>query len=93
MTPKELNAIEARAFAAKAHEYEERLDEVFDCPLCGEGQIDGIRYDAKEAAATVVAYGIGADLKAAEDWVTHGPDDVLSLVAEVRRLQAIWEEK
>lgn len=93
MTPKELDIIETRARAAKAHEYEERLDEVFDCPLCGGGQIDGIRYDAKEAAATVVAYGIGEDLKAAEDWVTHGPDDVLSLVAEVRRLQAIWEEK
>lgn len=93
MTPEELDAIETRALAAKAHEYEEDLDEVFDCPLCGEGQIDGIRYDAKEAAATVVAYGIGKDLKAAEDWVTHGPDDVLSLVAEVRRLQWIWEDR
>ena len=94
MIPKELvDAIETRALAAKSYEYEEDTEGGFDCPLCSEGQIDGMRYYAKEAAATVVAYGIGKDLKAASDWVTHGPDDVLALVAEVRRLHALVEAK
>ena len=93
MTPEDLDTIEARALAAKAYEYEESRDGFWECPLCGEGQIDGMRYDAKEAAATIVAYGIGEGLRAAEDWVTHGPNNMLYLVAEVRRLQAILEAK
>ena len=93
MTPEELSAIETRAIAAKEHEYEaEEAGQYFECPLCGSDEVEGRRYDSKTEPATIVAYGIGAGLRAASDWVTHGPSDMLSLVTEVRRLSAKIEE-
>lgn len=62
----------------------------FTCPLCdGEGEVEGVRFDHKTRAATVVAYGIGEGLGMAEEWVSCGPQDVLDLVAEVRRLKSL----
>ena len=93
MTPEDLDAIEARANAAKEHDFESECDETFECPLCGEGILDGRLYDSKTEAATVVAYGIGKGLRAAEDWVKHGPEDCLALVAEVRMLRMMLRAK
>lgn len=63
-------------------------EESFVCPLCeGDGEIDGIRYDHKHLASTVMAYGIGTGLGLAEAWVKLGPQDVLDLVKEVRFLR------
>lgn len=63
--------------------------ECFQCPLCnGEGEIDGVRYDHKDVAGTVVAYGIGQGLGLAEDWVKFGPQDILDLIEEVRSLRS-----
>ena len=87
MTPAELSAIEARAKAALTYECEEESG-YFECPICGSAEVEGRRYDAKEeVAATVVAYGIGNGLKLAEEWVAKAPEDILALVAEVRRLR------
>lgn len=64
--------------------------EYFQCPLCeGEGEIEGVRYDHKEMASTLVAYGIGKGLGLAEEWVRFGPTDVMELIYEVRRLRAM----
>ena len=93
MKPERLAEIHARALAAKAHEFEGEDEETFDCPLCGEGVIDGRNYDAKDEAATVCAYGIGEGLKLAEEWVENGPDDMIELIDEVIRLQALLEAK
>ena len=93
MTPEDLDAIEARANAAKEHEFESEGDGTFECPLCGEGILDGRLYDSKTEAATVVAYGIGKGLQLATDWVEHGPEDVLALVAEVRMLRMMLRAK
>ena len=94
MTPEDLDAIEARANAAKEHDFECDEDgSTFECPLCGEGILDGRLYDSKTEAATVVAYGIGKGLELAKDWVEHGPEDVLALVAEVRMLRVMLRTK
>ena len=94
MTPEDLDAIEARANAAKQHEFEyDEGSSTFECPLCGEGILDGRLYDSKTVAASVVAYGIGKGLELAEDWVEHGPEDVLALVAEVRMLRFMLRTK
>lgn len=63
----------------------------FTCPLCsGEGEVDGQRFDSDDSkASTLVAYGIGDGLKLAEDFVDHAAEDVLALVAEVKRLQTL----
>ena len=94
MIPEHLAKIEARARAAKAYEYQEQEQDsgYFFCPLCGSEEMEGRLYDAKNAAATVIAYGIGESLRQAEEWVEYGPDDALALVAEVRRLTAKLEE-
>ena len=93
MTPERLAEIHARACAAKAHELTREDEGSYDCPLCGNGYIDGKRYDAKDEAATVCAYGIGKGLKLAEEWVENGPDDMIELIDEVIRLQALLEAK
>ena len=46
MTPDDLDKIEARANAAKEHKFESECDGTFECPLCGEGILDGRLYDA-----------------------------------------------
>ena len=71
----------------------EDTEEVMTCPLCnGEGDVEGQRYDAKEAyASTVVAYGIGKGLGLAEEWVEYGPRDTLALLAEVEALRKVIE--
>lgn len=92
MTPELLDAMEARALAAKEHEYELDDEGEYDCPLCEDGYTEGRRYESKIEAATIVAYGIGRGLELASTWVEQGPDDVLALVAEVRRLSAKLEE-
>lgn len=63
----------------------------FTCPLCsGEGEVDGQRFDSDDSkASTLVAYGIGEGLKLSEDFVEHAAEDVLALVAEVKRLQTL----
>jgi len=64
-------------------------DSWFECPLCeGEGELEGCRFDHKDLAGTVVAYGIGQGLGLAEDWVKFGPQDILDLVEEVRSLRS-----
>ena len=41
----------------------------------------------------MVAYGIGKGLELAKDWVEHGPEDALALVAEVRMLRVMLRTK
>ena len=91
--PEDLDAIEARAMAAKEHDFKSEGDGTFECPLCGEGILDGRLYYSKTEAATVVAYGIGKGLQLAKDWVEHGPEDVLALVAEVTVLRMMLRAK
>ncbi len=87
VTDNRLDEIEARANAALTYQ-RSALDESdgmyaptdapargsFTCPLCNEGEIEGQRFDdTGHLAATVVAYGIGDGLRAAEEWVERAP--------------------
>lgn len=57
-----------KAWAAVGDWEQTTPEEEHECPVCGgEGYVDGVRYDATAAcAATVVGYGIGDGLEAAE---------------------------
>jgi hypothetical protein len=70
---------------SKAEEGSDKeIEDEFGCPLCdGEGYVEGARYDASFGASTVVAYGIGKGLHKAEEWVAHGPEDALELIAAI----------
>lgn len=93
MTPADLAAIEARAKAAVEYELTEEDSEECACPLCdANGYLNRAVYDPKKEASTVIAYGIGEDYKRAQEWVVRGPMDVLTLVAEIRRLNSRIEQ-
>lgn len=57
-----------KAWAAVGDWEQTTPEEEHECPVCGgEGYVDGVRYDATAACpATVVGYGIGEGLAAAE---------------------------
>lgn len=82
----DLKAIESRARAAVPYEKSETAPR--ECPLCGGDMDEATVYDAKPngVASTIVAYGIGKDLKLAEEYVETGPADTVTLVAKALKL-------
>lgn len=64
-----------------------------DCPFCEDGLTTATRFDATgDVAATLVAYGIGDGLHAAERWAEGSLDAMRALLAEVRRQRARIDE-
>lgn len=80
----DLQAIEQRLAAVVPYEAAPALGD-FECPLCeGDGRTEGVRYDAKGEASTVVAYGIGESLAKAQAWVEQAPKDMDTLLRALR---------
>lgn len=88
-----------KAWAAVGDWEQTTPEEEHECPVCGgDGYVDGVRYDATAAcAATVVGYGIGDGLEAAELLaVSTGPllatlDAERAKVARLREALEHWQ--
>ena len=85
----DLDAIEARAEALKQYALVEMDSGTLTCPMCdGDGEVDSVLFDSQSHPVSIQAFGMGAELEAAEQFVEHAPTDILALCRELRAARA-----